>query len=78
MEDVLTEPTPEEVAAAAYSACLDSVDVINRLNGSTDPEEMEEVARNREHLRIMLARDFWTNEDLTPIRAAIAGTSQTA
>jgi hypothetical protein len=28
------------------------------------------VARNKEHLKIMLAKDFWTTEDLTAIRAA--------
>jgi hypothetical protein len=30
------------------------------------------VERNREHLKIMLAKDFWTSEDLTPLRTASA------
>ena len=30
------------------------------------------VARNVAHLEIMLAKDFWTNEDLAPLQAAAA------
>ena len=32
------------------------------------------VDRNVEHLKIMVAKDFWTTEDLTPLTAAIADT----
>jgi len=28
------------------------------------------LARNKEHLKIMLAKDFWTNEDLSPLETA--------
>ena len=63
--------TPEQIAQH-YSAALDSVALIN----AGKPEQMEDaewadcVARNKEHLRIMLAKDFWTTEDLTPLQAA--------
>jgi hypothetical protein len=30
------------------------------------------VERNREHLKIMLAKDFWTSENLAPLQAASA------
>jgi len=30
------------------------------------------LARNKEHLVLMLAKDFWTTEDLTPLRTASA------
>jgi hypothetical protein len=30
------------------------------------------VSRNVEHLKIMVAKDFWTDEDLGPLNAAIA------
>jgi len=30
------------------------------------------LARNKEHLVLMLAKEFWTNQDLTAIRAASA------
>jgi hypothetical protein len=63
--------TPEQIAKH-YSACLDSVALIN----AGKPEDMTAedwadcLARNKEHLVIMLAKDFWTNQDLTAIRAA--------
>ncbi len=55
-----------------YSAAMDSVNLIN----GEKPEYMsaEEwadcIARNKEHLKIMLAKDFWTDQDLAPIEAA--------
>jgi hypothetical protein len=63
--------TPEQIAKH-YSACLDSVALIN----AGKPEDMTAedwadcLARNKEHLVIMLAKDFWTTQDLTAIRAA--------
>jgi hypothetical protein len=65
--------TPEQIAKH-YSACMDSVNLIN----AGKPEKMtaedwaDTVARNKEHLTIMLAKDFWTTEDLTPLRTAAA------
>lgn len=38
----------------------------------TDAEWADCVARNKEHLNIMLAKDFWTTEDLGPLRQAAA------
>ena len=68
---VVEQPTAEQIAQH-YKAALDSVDLIN----STKPEEVsaedwaDTIARNKEHLNIMLAKDFWTTEDLTPLEAA--------
>ena len=68
-----TQTTPEQIAKH-YSACMDSVNLLN----AGKPEDMEAaewadtVARNKEHLNIMLAKDFWTTEDLTPLRTAAA------
>ena len=67
------QPTADEVARH-YAAALDSVALIN--NGK--PEQMDDaewadcVARNKEHLKIMLAKTFWTTEDLTPLQQASA------
>ena len=37
-----------------------------------DAEWADTVARNKEHLEIMVAKDFWTEEyDLTPFKKAI-------
>ena len=67
------EVTAEEIAQH-YSAAMDSVNLINEIvaSGDTDEETMDTKARNVEHLEIMVAKDFWTTEDLAPLNAAIA------
>ena len=66
-------PTAEEIARH-YSAAMDSVNLINagQPEGMTDEDWADTVARNKEHLKIMLAKDFWTTEDLAPLQAASA------
>jgi len=66
-------PTAEEIARH-YSAAMDSVNLLNagKPEGMTDEDWADTVARNKEHLEIMVAKDFWTDEDLTPFTAAIA------
>ncbi len=56
-----------------YSASLDSVNLINNLlaKPSLTEEEQESIKRNVEHLKIMVAKDFWTTQDLTPLTDAI-------
>jgi len=56
-----------------YSASIDSVNLINNLlaKPSLTEEEQECIKRNVEHLKIMVAKDFWTDEDLTPLTDAI-------
>jgi hypothetical protein len=65
--------TPEQVAKH-YSAALDSVALINagKPEGMEDAEWADTVSRNKEHLKIMLAKDFWTTENLEPLRQAAA------
>jgi len=55
-----------------YSAAMDSVNLINgEKPESMSAEEWADcIARNKEHLKIMLAKDFWTDQDLAPIEAA--------
>lgn len=67
------QPTAEEIARH-YSAAMDSVNLINagQPEGVEDADWADTVARNKEHLQIMLAKDFWTTEDLTPLQAAAA------
>jgi len=69
-------PTAEEIAQH-YSAAMDSVNLINDLmaQDSRDAEEQDTVSRNVEHLQIMVAKDFWTTEDLTPLNNAITAGS---
>jgi hypothetical protein len=65
--------TPEQIVKH-YSACMDSVALINagQPEGMTSEDWADTVARNKEHLNIMLAKDFWTTEDLTPLQQAAA------
>jgi len=70
----MNELTEQEQIAKHYSAAMDSVNLIN----AGQPEDMEDadwadcLSRNKEHLKIMLAKDFWTDEDLTPLQQAAA------
>ena len=69
-------PTAAEIAQH-YSAAMDSVNLINDLmaQDSRNEEEQDRVSRNVEHLQIMVAKDFWTTEDLAPLNAAITAGS---
>lgn len=68
----LNKITAEEIAQN-YKAAMDSVNLINSVKpeNSTDEEWADTIKRNKEHLEIMLAKDFWTTEDLKPLKAAI-------
>jgi len=69
----MDEITAEQIAQH-YTAMGHSVDLIN----AGQPEDMSDedwadcLSRNVEHLKIMVAKDFWTNEDMTAVNAAIA------
>ena len=65
--------TPEEIAQH-YKAAMDSVNLINagQPEGMTAEDWADCLARNKEHLKIMLAKDFWTTENLTPLEEASA------
>ena len=69
MED--NKPTAEQIAQH-YKAALDSVNLINggKPEGVSDEDWADCVKRNKEHLNIMLAKDFWTNEALKPLQDA--------
>ena len=66
------QPTAEEIAKH-YSAALDSVALINagKPEDMTDEDWADCLKRNKDHLLIMLAKDFWTNENLAPLEAAL-------
>jgi len=69
----MEELTAEQIAQH-YSAAMDSVNLLNagQPDDMSDDDWADCVARNKEHLRIMLAKDFWTDEDLTPLQEASA------
>ena len=70
MSDV-NQLTAEQIAKH-YSAAMDSVNLINagKPADMTDQDWADCVARNKEHLQLMLAKTFWTTEDLGPLRSA--------
>jgi hypothetical protein len=63
--------TPEQIAKHLSSA-MDSVNLINagQPEGMTAEEWADCLSRNKEHLKIMLAKNFWTTENLTPLQEA--------
>jgi hypothetical protein len=67
------EITAEQIAQH-YSAAMDSVNLINggQPEGMTDADWADCLSRNKEHLVIMLAKDYWTTENLAPLQAASA------
>ncbi len=73
-EEVVSEVPSTEEIAQHYSAMGDSVDLLN----AGQPADMEDddwadtVSRNKEHLELMVAKDFWGTEDMTAVNAAIA------
>jgi hypothetical protein len=73
MSETIDQPTAEQIAKH-YSAALDSVNLINggKPDNITDAEWADCLSRNKEHLKIMLAKDYWTTEDLSPLQAASA------
>jgi hypothetical protein len=61
--------TAEEIAKQ-YSSAMDSVNLVAELKAKATltVEEADCLARNVEHLGIMLAKTFWTTENLTPFQ----------
>ena len=70
---MINAETPEQIAQH-YKAAMDSVNLINagKPENTTDAEWTDCLKRNKDHLDIMLAKDFWTTEDLSPLRSAAA------
>ena len=76
--------TAEEIAQD-YTAMGHSVDLINGIIDGSQMSEEEAadrqgaVDRNVEHLELMVAKDYWTSEDMTAVNAAVvAGKAHTA
>ena len=60
-----------------YIAMGHSVDLINgiidetKMTDDTQEEKDDCVDRNVRHLELMVAKDYWTNEDMTAVNKAI-------
>jgi len=64
--------TAEEIASH-YSAALDSVTLINGLISADvlDAGTIELAQKNVDHLDIMVAKDYWTSEDMSLLNNAV-------
>jgi len=78
------DKTVEEIAQD-YTAMGHSVELINGIIAGTSmiaeeaADKQSAVDRNVEHLELMVAKDYWTTEDMTATNAAItAGKAYTA
>jgi hypothetical protein len=81
----MSEVKTAEDIAQDYTAMGHSVTLINGIiDGTQMADESAEdrqdcVNRNVEHLEIMVAKDFWTDESMTAVNSAItAGKAYTA
>ena len=68
----MADETAEEIAQH-YSAAMDSVNLLTdgKPAGMEDADWTDTVQRNKDHLDIMIAKDYWTTENLTPLKNAV-------
>jgi len=81
----MSEIKTAEDIAQDYTAMGHSVELINGVIAGTSMADDEAadrqsaVDRNVEHLELMVAKDYWTSEDMTASNSAItAGKAHTA
>ena len=69
----MADETAEEIAQH-YSAALDSVNLLTagKPEDMSDADWTDTVQRNKDHLDIMIAKDYWTDENLTPLKNVAA------
>ena len=70
----MSDTLSAEQIAQNYTAMGHSVDLLNA--GKPDDMEADEwtatKARNVEHLELMVAKEYWTDESMTAVNKAIA------
>tara|TARA_R100001440_G_scaffold31713_1_gene50340 strand:- start:721 stop:942 length:222 start_codon:yes stop_codon:yes gene_type:complete len=70
----MSDEITKEQISKNYTAMGHSVDLLN----AEKPDSMEAdewtatKARNVEHLELMVAKDYWTDEDMAAVNKAIA------
>jgi len=64
--------TKEEIEQH-YSAMMDSVKLLEDgiPENFTDEDWVDTVSRNKEHIKLMLSKDFWTTESMTRANTVI-------
>jgi hypothetical protein len=72
MDDLTTEQVQQHYTAMGHSVALIN-DIIagDAMADDTAEDKQDCVDRNVRHLEIMVAKDFWTDEDMTETNDAI-------
>ena len=80
MDELTTEQIAQNYTAMGHSVQLITDVIAGNAMADEDAEERQGcVDRNVEHLQLMVAKDYWTSEDMTAVNAAItAGQGYTA
>lgn len=80
MDELTAEQIAQNYTAMGHSVQLITDVIAGNAMADDDAEERQGcVDRNVEHLQLMVAKDYWTTEDMTAVNAAItAGQGYTA
>ncbi len=80
MDEITTEQIAQNYTAMGHSVQLITDVIAGDAMADDEAEERQGcVDRNVEHLQLMVAKDYWTSEDMTAVNAAItAGQGYTA
>jgi len=72
MDELTTEQIAQHYTAMGHSVDLINAIIAGEAMANDDAADKQGcVNRNVEHLEIMVAKDFWTTEDMTAANAAI-------
>jgi len=80
MDELTAEQIAQNYTAMGHSVQLITDVIAGDAMADDDAEERQScVDRNVEHLELMVAKDYWTDENMTAVNAAItAGQGYTA
>jgi hypothetical protein len=80
MDEITTEQIAQNYTAMGHSVQLITDVIAGNAMADDEAEERQGcVDRNVEHLELMVVKDYWTDEDMTAVNAAItAGNGYTA
>jgi hypothetical protein len=80
MDELTTEQIAQHYTAMGHSVDLITAIIAGDAMADDDAADKQDcVDRNVEHLELMVAKDYWTTEDMTAVNAAItAGQGYTA
>ena len=80
MDEITTEQIAQNYTAMGHSVQLITDVIAGNAMADDEAEERQGcVDRNVEHLELMVVKDYWTDEDMTAVNAAItAGQGYTA